>query len=176
MKKGAWTKVKGSESKPNIAYAGATIPGVQNMQRVASHHLPVLSLLVPKVTFFQLQPIFSSLAASIGTTPQLLMKKILFSNAVFNFTSINTNLKKIERRAQKIRCHFLLVTTRFLANLINFWYFAFSGHFRTRGKIFFASSWSRRISCRWRKKNLGDISRWADFRADPKKSLFRYNP
>ena len=49
VEKRAWCKVKGSESKSNLAYAGATIPGVWNIQMVRSHHMPVLSLSVPKV-------------------------------------------------------------------------------------------------------------------------------
>ena len=51
MEKRAWCKVKGSESKSNLAYAGATIPGVLNMQKVRSLHMPVLSLSVLKVVF-----------------------------------------------------------------------------------------------------------------------------
>ena len=31
VKKGAWSRFKGPESKSNLAYAGATIPGIQNM-------------------------------------------------------------------------------------------------------------------------------------------------
>ena len=52
VKKGAWSPFKGPESKSHLAYAGATIPGIQNMQRVWSHHMPVLSLSVTKVVFF----------------------------------------------------------------------------------------------------------------------------
>ena len=48
----AWAKVRGSKSKCNLACAGPTIPEVSNMQRVWSHHLPILSLLTPKVVFF----------------------------------------------------------------------------------------------------------------------------
>ena len=53
-KKGAWSHVKDWESKSHLAYTGATNPGVSNMQRVWSHHLPVLSHSVPKVVFFLL--------------------------------------------------------------------------------------------------------------------------
>ena len=58
VKKRAWSKIKGSESKSNLAYAGATIPGVLNMQRVRSHHMPVLSLSVLKVVFLNFKPLF----------------------------------------------------------------------------------------------------------------------
>ena len=68
VKKRAWCKVKGSESKSNLAYAGATIPRVLNMQRVWSHHMPVLSLLVTKVVLFNFQTTFSSLADFLGTS------------------------------------------------------------------------------------------------------------
>ena len=52
VKKGAWSHFKGSESKSHLAYTGTTIPGIQNMQRVWSQHMPVLSLSVTKVVFF----------------------------------------------------------------------------------------------------------------------------
>ena len=52
LKKGAWSHVKGSKSKSNLDYAGTTIPGVLNMQRVWFHHMPLLSLSVTKVVFF----------------------------------------------------------------------------------------------------------------------------
>ena len=44
LKKGVWSQFKGPESKSNLGYAGATIPGVLNMQRFWSHHMLVLSL------------------------------------------------------------------------------------------------------------------------------------
>ena len=50
-KKGAWSHVKDWESKSHLAYTGATNPGVSNMQRVWSHHLPVLSHSVPNFRF-----------------------------------------------------------------------------------------------------------------------------
>ena len=53
VKKGAWSPFKGPESKSHLAYTGATIPGIQNMQTVWSHHMPVLSLSVTKVVFFK---------------------------------------------------------------------------------------------------------------------------
>ena len=74
MKKETWSKVKGSESKSNLAYAGATNPGVKSIQRVGSHHFPVLSLSVLKVVFFKFQPTFPSLAAFPGTMPIHLTK------------------------------------------------------------------------------------------------------
>ena len=49
----AWSKVKGSEPKSNLAYAGATISGVLNMQRVLSHHLLVLRILESKDVFLK---------------------------------------------------------------------------------------------------------------------------
>ena len=69
VKKGVWSPFKGPESKSHLAYTGATIPGIQNMQTVWSHHMPVLSLSVTKVVFFKFQTTFSSLAAFLGTTP-----------------------------------------------------------------------------------------------------------
>ena len=47
----AWSKVIGSESKSNLAYAGATISGVLNMQTVLSHQLLVLRILESKDVF-----------------------------------------------------------------------------------------------------------------------------
>ena len=47
----AWSKAIGSESKSNLAYAGATISGVLNMQRALSHHLLVLRILETKDVF-----------------------------------------------------------------------------------------------------------------------------
>ena len=55
VKKGAWSKVRGLKSKSNLAYAGVTTPRVQNVQRVGSHRLLVLSLSMPKVVFFHFQ-------------------------------------------------------------------------------------------------------------------------
>ena len=52
VKKGAWSPFKGPKSKSHLAYTGATIPGIQNMQTVWSHRMPVLSLSVTKVVFF----------------------------------------------------------------------------------------------------------------------------
>ena len=49
----AWSKVKGSESKSNLAYAAATISGVLNMQRVLSYHLLVLRILESKDVFLK---------------------------------------------------------------------------------------------------------------------------
>ena len=49
----AWSKAIGSESKSNLAYAGATISGVLNMQRVLSHHLLVLRILETKDVFLK---------------------------------------------------------------------------------------------------------------------------
>ena len=69
VKKGAWSHFKGPESKSNLAYDGAIIPGIKNMQTVCFHHMPVLSLSVTKVVFFRFQTTFSSLAAFLGTTP-----------------------------------------------------------------------------------------------------------
>ena len=69
LKKGLWSHFKGLESKSHLAYTGAMIPGVSNMQRVWSHHMPVLSLLVPKIIFLKFQNTFSSLTAFLGTTP-----------------------------------------------------------------------------------------------------------
>ena len=51
-KKGAWSKIKGSESKSNLAHVTNTTPGIQNLQRVCSHYMPVLSLSMSKVIFF----------------------------------------------------------------------------------------------------------------------------
>ena len=79
VKKGAWSLFKGPESKSNLAYAGATIPGIQNMQTVWSHHMPVLSLSVTKVVFFKFHTTFSSLAAFLGTTPLIQKKMSLIS-------------------------------------------------------------------------------------------------
>ena len=79
VKKGAWSPFKGPESKSHLAYTGATIPGIQNMQTVWSHHMPVLSLSVTKVVFFKFWTTFSSLAAFSGTTPTFFQKMKLIS-------------------------------------------------------------------------------------------------
>ena len=41
VKKEAWSHFKDSESKSHLAYTGAAIPRVSNMQRVWSHYMPV---------------------------------------------------------------------------------------------------------------------------------------
>ena len=41
VKKEAWSHFKDSKSKSHLAYTGAAIPRVSNMQRVWSHHMPV---------------------------------------------------------------------------------------------------------------------------------------
>ena len=64
----------GSESKCHLAYTGAMIPRVSNMQRVWSHHFPVLSFVKSKDVFFQFRTTFSSLAAFLGTTPTFFEK------------------------------------------------------------------------------------------------------
>ena len=69
LKKGAWSHFKGSESKSHLAYAGAMIPGVSNMQRVWPHHFPVLSFVESKDIFFKFRTTFSSVASFLGTTP-----------------------------------------------------------------------------------------------------------
>ena len=79
VKKGAWLHFKDLELKSNLAYARATIPGIHNMQRVWSHHMPVLSLSVPKVIFLKFHTTFSSLAAFPGTTPTFFWKINLIS-------------------------------------------------------------------------------------------------
>ena len=75
----AWAKVRGSKWKCKLAYAGAIIPGMSNLQRVWSHHLHILSLLVPKVVFFFILTHIFSFSAFLGTTPKFLVKiKFLF--------------------------------------------------------------------------------------------------
>ena len=69
LKKGAWSHFKGSESKSHLAYAGAMIPGVSNMQRVWPHHFPALSFVESKDIFFKFRTTFSSVASFLGTTP-----------------------------------------------------------------------------------------------------------
>ena len=70
VKKGAWSHFKALESKSHLPYCSLTTLGHISVQRVGSHHIPVLSFSVPKVVFFfQFQATFSSLAAFIGTTP-----------------------------------------------------------------------------------------------------------
>ena len=70
VKKGTWSHFKGLESKSHLPYCSLTTLGHISVQRVGSHHIPVLSFSVPKVVFFfQFQATFSSLAAFIGTTP-----------------------------------------------------------------------------------------------------------
>ena len=58
MKKGAWPHVKGWESKFQLPYCSLTTLGHISVQRVGSQHIPVLSLLVPKVVFFNFKPLF----------------------------------------------------------------------------------------------------------------------
>ena len=74
-----WPKVKGSKSISNLAYAAATIPGVSNMQRVWSHHFPILSFMKSKDVFFKFRTTFSSWAAFLGTTPTFFKKMSFFS-------------------------------------------------------------------------------------------------
>ena len=70
VKVGVWSKVKRSKSKSNLAYAGVITPGVQNMQRVRSHHFPVLSLWCQRSFCLNFNPLFSSLAAFLGATSE----------------------------------------------------------------------------------------------------------
>ena len=58
VKKGAWSREKGAKSKSNQAYVGATIPGVQDLQRVWSHYLLALSFSVTKVVFLKFSWLF----------------------------------------------------------------------------------------------------------------------
>ena len=79
LKKGAWWHFKGSESKSHLAYAGAMVPGVLNMQRVWSHHFLVLSFVESKDIFFKFGTTFSKLAAFLVTTPTFFWKMSLIS-------------------------------------------------------------------------------------------------
>ena len=74
MKKGAWSHVKGWESKFQLPYCSLTTLRHISVQRVGSQHIPVLSLSVPKVVFFQFQSTFSSLAALWVPHPLFLKK------------------------------------------------------------------------------------------------------
>ena len=59
VKKGAWSHFKGLESKSHLPYCSVTTLGHISVQRVGPHHIPVLSLLVPKVVFFfNFKPLF----------------------------------------------------------------------------------------------------------------------
>ena len=44
VKKGAWSRVKGLESKSDVPYCSLTIPGHISVKKVWSQHLPVLRL------------------------------------------------------------------------------------------------------------------------------------
>ena len=83
VKKSVWPHFKGSESKSNLDYTGATIPGVSNMQRVSSHDFPVLNFVESKDVFSKFQTTSSSLAAFLGTTPTFFEKWVWFPGAEF---------------------------------------------------------------------------------------------
>ena len=71
-----WSKVKGLESKSNIACAGIKNPGLLNVQKILSHHFPIFWLLVPNDVSEKFQPGFSSLAAFPGITPTFVKNKL----------------------------------------------------------------------------------------------------
>ena len=71
-----WSKVKGSESKSNIACAGIKNLGLLNAQKILSHHFPIFWLLVPNDVSEKFQPGFSSLAAFPGITPTFVKNKL----------------------------------------------------------------------------------------------------
>ena len=85
------------------------------MQRVSSHHLPILSLSAPKVVFLKFRTTFSSFAAFLNTTP----------HTKFHSASIDTNLNKIRQRTRRLGYHFLLAPSRFFANLLKFTFLNF---------------------------------------------------
>ena len=126
------------------------------------------------VIFFVLGPTFLTLGPFLGATPlpkkktNLIFWKTILCWTFWKKTFSNIIKNKGPRPTLKI------VGKAISSHIINFWFLPFSGHFRTLGEIFFASSRRRKISWCWRKKNWGDISSGSDFIADPKKSLFRY--
>ena len=93
LKKGVWSQFKGPESKSNLAYAGATIPGVSNMQRYWSHHMLVLSLRSQRSFFLNLGPLFQVWLLFYVPHPRFLKKWVWFSGAEFNSESIGTKFK-----------------------------------------------------------------------------------
>ena len=70
----AWSKVNQSESKFNLAYAGAINYGLLNMKKVWSIRFPILSLLVTKNISEKILTKISSFAAFSNTTPTYLKK------------------------------------------------------------------------------------------------------
>ena len=102
VKVGVWSKVKRSKSKSNLAYAGVITPGVQNMQRVRSHHFPVLSLLVPKVILFKFQPTCFKFGCFSGCHVRTLDKNRFYfptQNSILHpQTPILTKLDEEQRR------------------------------------------------------------------------------
>ena len=82
--------------------------------------MPVLSLSVTKVVFFQFQTTFSSLAAFLSTTPTFLEKWVWFPGAEFNSESIGTNFKFQNSQIKKLVWQFLFALFCFWPNLINF--------------------------------------------------------
>ena len=66
----ACSKVKASESNFDRHYCGLPIPGQPNVKKFWSYHFPVFSVLAPT----NLLPIFSGLAAFLGTMPTFVAK------------------------------------------------------------------------------------------------------
>ena len=126
------------------------------------------------VIFFVLGPTFLTLGPFLGATPVSQKKTIyIFWKTILCWTFWKKKFwKSLKNKGP--RPTLKIVGRAISSHIINFWFLPFSGHFRTLGEIFFASSRRTKISWCWRRKNRGDISRRSDFIADPKKSLFRY--
>ena len=126
------------------------------------------------VIFFVLARTFLTLGPFLGATP-LPKKKtnLIFWKTILCWTCWKKIFSKISKNKGP-RPTLKIVGRAISSHIINFWFLPFSGHFRTLGEIFFASSRRTKISWCWRKKNRGDISSRSDFIADSKKSLFRY--
>ena len=164
------SKVKGSESKSNIACAAVNNLGLLNVQNVWSQHSPILWLLVPNDVSEKFKPRFSSLAAFPGTTPTFCKIYVRLNYAEFNAESIGTNLKSQKLKTKKLVLPFLLTVFHFEINLtIGFTYFQpifDSWEFLSK------SVGSRKIS-RFRQKKIFDLFQKENFlERKQKKTLF----
>ena len=96
VKKGAWSHFKGLESKSHLPYCSVTTLGHISVQRVGPHHIPVLSLLVPKVVFFSISNHFFKFDCFYRYHAPILEKyefDILVQNLILSRLTPNSNFQ-----------------------------------------------------------------------------------
>ena len=122
------------------------------MQRVSSHHLPILSLSVPKVVFFKFRTTFSSFAAFLNATPQVVTKIFLILQCKISFCIHRHQFEQNQTKNKKARVPFSFGSVTIFCQFIKIYVFKFSGRFRTRGAILSGSRRWRKISRNLKKK------------------------